>query len=67
MTVLRDYADGSVLFHCDTCSELLETSSQDFTRAVRILRREGWVFLPPDSHQCQSCSRADDLADLGGL
>jgi hypothetical protein len=52
---------GLIEFECDNCHETLDTATDDFQLAVKVLRREGWTALPPFwssdewTHRCPNC------------
>lgn len=37
-----DKQHGKFVVECDSCDETLETDYDDFSEAVRHMRREGW-------------------------
>ena len=51
--------DGDIVFHCDECSECLETGMHDFAKALALLKEEEWANVKDDdgeyTHVCPAC------------
>ena len=58
MTIER--VAGYVVFHCDKCSESLDTEDEDFTEAWQGAKSEGWRSFKNKrgqwEHSCPSCT-----------
>lgn len=35
--------EGEITFHCDFCEDTFETMTEDFSRALEIVKQEGWI------------------------
>lgn len=33
---------GIIMVECDSCNEVLDTETKDFSEALSVMRREGW-------------------------
>lgn len=61
MAVERDET-GEITFHCNGCSDMLETLTRDFSAAMVDLRDAGWRAKKDGSeweHFCPNCQSDD--------
>lgn len=54
--------DRTIVVHCDSCSEHLDTETADFPMARIMMNEEGWRYLGNDRHLCSSCQ--EDMKDF---
>jgi uncharacterized C2H2 Zn-finger protein len=59
-----DRMDGDLVFHCDSCTELFESETDDFNEAWSNAKREGWTVRKMKVgmegewfHKCPECSK----------
>lgn len=55
---MLDRQKGDIVFECDACSEVLETSTSNFESALSVLRRSGWKAHKSGEewkHLCHAC------------
>jgi hypothetical protein len=58
-----DRQKGKILFECETCDEVLDTQTGDFTEALAKMQAEGWANVghqkigmkPTYTHYCPNC------------
>jgi hypothetical protein len=53
-----DRQGGKILVECDSCPEVLDTETGDFTEAREMMKREGWRVRKIANdwlHGCPSC------------
>jgi len=51
---------GEIIFHCDECSECLETGTHDFSDALSELKEAKWANVKDEgtgeyTHICAAC------------
>lgn len=53
-----DRQGGRILVECDSCDEVLDTDTADFSEAREIMKREGWrvrLIAKEWLHGCPKC------------
>lgn len=53
-----DRQGGQILVECDSCDEVLETGTDEFSEARAVMRREGWHVRQIAGewlHGCENC------------
>jgi uncharacterized C2H2 Zn-finger protein len=53
-----DRQRGKILVECDSCDQVLDTETDDFTTALALVRREGWRMRKIAGewlHGCPKC------------
>lgn len=54
---------GFVIFHCDTCPEVLDTDTEDFDPAWAEAKEVGWRAYKEAGEWCHACPAcAEDWA-----
>lgn len=56
---MLDRQHNNLIFECDSCSEVLETETRDFSEALRLMRNAGWraAKIGVDwVHTCAQCA-----------
>lgn len=48
---------GLILVECDSCPEVLETETRDFTEARAVMKREGWKVGKIANEWLHGCPR----------
>ena len=53
-----DRQSGKILFECDSCDEVFDTETTDFSEALAMIKREDWKVRKIASewlHGCPKC------------
>lgn len=65
---MLDRQHRKLFFECDACGEVLDTETDHFNEALRILRNAGWRAVKVGQdwvHTCFACVGADDQQRSG--
>lgn len=55
---MLDRQNGQFVFECDGCGDVFEPDGEEFSRAVRSLKYEGWKISKDNdtwTHLCPNC------------
>ena len=48
--------DRTIVIHCDGCSNIIETETDEFAIAKIMMDEEGWTYLGDNRHHCVNCT-----------
>jgi hypothetical protein len=57
--ITREKGSHNIVFHCDGCSEVADTGTDDFDEALEMAKLEGFTMKKEDDewqHWCAICS-----------
>lgn len=64
--ITREKGTSDVVFHCDGCSEMFNSETNDFTKALDKLKAERWGMQKEGGeweHYCEACWTEPDDDD----